>query len=199
MRTIPAALITALEQQSVDLYFAVELLFDTSPLRIWSGIGETVIGGNTYTGTGSLLSITTAEESNDLAANGASITLSGVDSGIIALALTEPYQSRICKIYIGSGENVLEVFSGYMDVMTFDDGGDTCTITLTVESRLITMDRAVSLRYTQESQAARYPTDTFFSYVADLADKSITWGRASSGSTSPSTTKKTIPVNWWKG
>lgn len=179
MRTIPAGLITSLQQKSVDLYFAVELLFDSGPLRIWSGIGTKTIGGNSYTGTGSLLTVTTAEESNDLSANGASITLSGIDSGIIALALTEPYQSRLCSIKIGSGSDVLEVFSGYMDVMTFDDGGDTCTITLTVESRLITMDRAVSLRYTQESQAARYPTDTFFSYVADLADKSITWGRAS--------------------
>ena len=68
-----------------------------------------------------------------------------------------------------------EIFSGFMDVMTIEDSSDTCQISLSVESRLILLDRKVPLRYTQETQESRYPGDTFFSYVASLQDKKVEW------------------------
>ena len=62
-----------------------------------------------------------------------------------------------------------------MDVMTIEDSGDTCMINISVESRLIILDRVVPLRYTQETQNSRYPGDTFFSTVTSLQDKKVSW------------------------
>lgn len=175
MRDIGTELNNAFLQNNVELFVAVELMFDTGALRIWSGGDDKTIEGNTYTGTGSLLAVSGIEESDNLSAPGASITLSGLDSTIVSLAIQEPYQNRPCRILLGSGNNFFEIFSGFMDVMTIEDSGDTCIISVTVESRLILLDRIVPLRYTQETQNTRYPGDTFFSYVASLQDKKVEW------------------------
>ena len=150
-------------------------MFDSGPLRIWSGIDNKVIEGNNYTGTGALLGVSGIEEADNLSAPGAVVTLSGVDTGIVYFALQEPYQNRVCRILLGSGDDFFEIFSGFMDVMTIEDSGDTCTVSLSVESRLLLLDRMVPLRYTQETQNNRYPGDTFFSYVASLQDKKVEW------------------------
>ena len=175
MRDISTALSDKFLGKDVDLFVAVELMFDSGALRIWSGIGDKSIGGQTYTGTGSLLSVGGIEESDGLSAPGASISLSGVDSSLVSLAIQEPYQNRDCRILLGSGDDFFEIFSGFMDVMTIEDNGETCIINLTVESRLIILDRKVPLRYTQETQNSLYPGDTFFSTVASLQDKKVDW------------------------
>ena len=57
MRNISTTLSDKFLSKDVDLFVAVELMFDSGALRIWSGIGDKSIGGQTYTGTGSLLSL----------------------------------------------------------------------------------------------------------------------------------------------
>jgi hypothetical protein len=99
----------------------------------------------------------------------------------VSLALQEPYQNRACRILFGvtNVADVIEVFGGFMDVMTIEDSGETSTISLTVESKLVQLERAKELRYTNESHRALFPSDTFFSFVADLQDKEVVWGRKS--------------------
>lgn len=229
-RTVPASIISALAQPEVYPFYAVEMLFDTAPLRLWTGYGDRTIGSQTlaagfiaagqrykivslgttdftaigassntvgvfftasgagsgtgtvlpaYLGTGNLLTISGLEEAGDLSAKSASVTLSGIDNAIVALALAEPYQRRTCNIYFGvsNANDVVEVFSGYMNIMSIEDSGETSTITLTIESKLVELNRARVRRYTHESHQARHPGDTFFSYVADLQDKAVVWGR----------------------
>ena len=64
-----------------------------------------------------------------------------------------------------------------MNTMSIEDGGETSTITLTVESKLVALERGSNRRYTHENHIARHPNDTFFSYVTALQDKEIVWGR----------------------
>lgn len=181
-RPVPAALLSALAQPEVFPFYAVEMLFDTAPVRFWTGYGDRTVGANLYLGAGNLLTISGLEEVADLSAKSASITLSGIDNSIVALALAEPYQRRICNIYFGVSNvaDVVEVFSGYMNVMSVEDSGETSTISLSIESKLVELSRARIRRYTHESQQARHPGDTFFSFVADLQDKSVVWGRKES-------------------
>ena len=178
-RSIPAGLLTALTQPSIQPYCAVEMLFDTAPLRFWSGLGERVIEGNTYLGAGSLMGVGELEEVGDLSAKSATITFSGIPSELIALALVEPYQRRVCRVLLGeiSTSSVIEMFSGKMNTMTIEDAPDAATIQLTVESRLIELGRSKPRRYNHESHIARYPGDNFFSVVADLQDRQVPWGR----------------------
>lgn len=178
-RTTPSSLLTALSQDNVLPFYAVEFDFDTAPVRFWTGYGERTIGGNTYLGAGSLLGISGLEEANDLSAKGVTLQLSGVPADLVSLALQEPYQRRACTIYFGTTDTTtpIEVFSGLMDVMTIEDSGDSSIISLTVESKLVRLEKASNRRYTEENQRSRHPTDTFFRYVTALQDRDIVWGR----------------------
>lgn len=183
-RTVPAALLSALSGDEIEVFYAVDLAFDSGNMRLWTGYGDKTINSQTYTSTGNLLTIDGLEEASDLSARGTTLTLSGLDSTIVTYALTEEYQGRLVTIYWGVGSETVEVFSGYMDKMTIQDAGDNATISLSVESRLITLERANVRRYTSESHAgvrtAKGLTgaDTFFDWVTKLQDKQIVWGRA---------------------
>lgn len=178
-RTIPSALLSALTASQIEPYFAVELIFDSGTLRLWTGYGERTIDGETYVGAGDFLSVGGMDETADLSAKSATITLSGVASELVSLSLQEPYQRRKVRVLFGerSVTDFIVVFSGQADTMRIVDTADSATIELTVESRLVELERPRIRRYTHEDHISRNPGDNFFSYVADLQDKSIVWGR----------------------
>lgn len=100
-RTVSSALLTALAQANVRPFYAVEMLFDGGAVRLWTGYGEYAINGDVYIGAGNLLSIEGLAEVADLSARAVTISLSGVVSEIVSLALQEPYQRRRCRVYFG--------------------------------------------------------------------------------------------------
>lgn len=170
--------ISGITDSEIQPFYAVELLFSSSTVRLWTGYDNKTIGGDTYVGAGSLLSIPNVEEVADMSAKSADIVLSGVSSSLVSLALQEPYQGRNARILFGiEGQTPIEVFGGLMDVMTITDSGESSTISLTIESRLVELERVRPFRYTDNSQKLRYSTDDFFSFVPALQDREIAWGR----------------------
>ena len=71
----------------------------------------------------------------------------------------------------------VQAFSGRLDVPEIKDDADTCTITISYESRLIDLTVARTWRYTHESQQVLFPGDLGFEYVTAIQDREITWGR----------------------
>tara|TARA_R110000803_G_scaffold53853_1_gene110424 strand:- start:402 stop:953 length:552 start_codon:yes stop_codon:yes gene_type:complete len=177
--------ITDLALSANELYpfFAIELMFSTSPLYLWTGLGELTIGGITYTGTGSLLNISEVKETADIAAAGAVLTLSGIPTDVLSLALQEPYQGRLCYIKFGmlttvdNPTSLTDLFVGYMDQMNISEEADTSTLALGVESKLIDLERPRVQRYTSASQKSRYANDLAFDFIPDLQDRPLSWGR----------------------
>ena len=180
-RTVPASILTALAQENVEQFLALEMLFDSGPVRLWTGYGERTIDGEVYTGAGELLNIEGLEEVADLSAKALTVSLSGMPAEIVSLALQEPYQRRKARILYGvtGSSDYVEVFSGKMNKMTIEDSPESGTVSLLVDSKLVELDRASNRRYTSESQKSRHPDDTFFDYVAGLQDADIIWGRKS--------------------
>lgn len=178
-RVIPTPLLTALSQKEIQPFYAVEIKLDSGDVRLWTGLGDKVIEGETYTGAGNLLNIDGLEEAADLGAKNAELTLSGVPPELISLALQEPYQRRRVKVMFGeqSVPDVVVVFSGFANTLDILDEADSSAIKMTVESRLVELERARIRRYTQEDHSSRHPNDTFFSLVADLQDQQVSWFR----------------------
>jgi len=178
-RTINSSLLTALTSAEVEPYFAVEFVLDGTPIRLWTGHGDKTINSQTYTGSGDLLSISGLEEVNDISAKTVAISLSGMPSEIVAMALDEDYQRRVCRIYFGTRDTTtpIEIFTGYLNKMTIDDSGDSSTITVNVDSKLIRLERASNWRYTDASHQARESGDVFLSYVAALQDVRVSFGQ----------------------
>lgn len=181
-RSIPSAFATALTGDVVQPYYAVDLLFDSpNALRMWTGFGDKTINSNTYAGVGDAIKISQTGETSDLSVKGLTITLSGAKSSLVEKALAEAYQNRTCKLYFGlvGQSDVIELFTGRMDKMVIRDGPESATIALAVEHKLVALERSVVRRYTEESHKSLVTgTDTFFSFLADLQDKPITWGKS---------------------
>jgi len=181
-RELAVTTVDGIESDLVQPFFAVELLFDGDDvIRMWTGQGTlTRPDGTTYVGLGTLLEISKVEETAEMAVRGATLTLSGVPSEVLSLALNKAYQGRVCNIYFGIvGESGFdEVFSGYMDQMNIDEEPESSTIQLTVENKLVDLERARVARYTSGYQKSLYAGDLGFDFVEDLQDKPVLWGRS---------------------
>lgn len=166
----------------VDMHFDEA---DGGSLYLWSGLGQLSYGGNTYVGAGDLLSVSDIQENTELSANGMRITLSGVLDPLIGKARDASYQGRLLEVKLGafdeSGDIIstpVTLFSGFMDVMSISSSGETATIGLSVENRLIEFDRTRVRRNTAEDQKIEHPTDKGFEYVSQIQEKEIVWGNA---------------------
>ena len=92
-----------IEAPVVKPFFAVELNFSSDTIRMWTGQGTLVLDdGTQWFGLGQLLNISSIEETSEMAVKGATVSLSGIPSEILSLALSEPYQGRVCNIYFGT-------------------------------------------------------------------------------------------------
>lgn len=203
-RDISGAILNSLEDSVVYPFFAVQFDFDSQPIRVWTGTGTLVYEGLSYTGTGNLLNVSSIEETSEMAVRGATLTMTGIPSELLSLALQEPYQGRTCTIYFGmfrkgalltessvyllkedGGKIFLEtqetglsqLFTGYMDEMNIDEGPEFATIEMKVENKLIDLERTRIRRFSSGYQKSVYPNDKGLDFVEALQDKEILWGR----------------------
>ncbi len=207
-----------LDLEEILPFFAVELMFDerktifagsivqSGPLYLWTGLGDLTVGDITYAGTGNFMQISEVTETADLRVAGATITLSGIPSETLSLAMQEPYQGRLCKIKFGildanqnktlneDGDAILledtsdmdntlgtvslliDLFVGYMDQMNIAENADGSLISLAVENKLIDLQTRNTKRYTSGYQKNRFPNDKAFDYINDLQTKRLAWG-----------------------
>jgi len=184
MRSMLPGFAAALAAQDVRPALLFEGVFPSGSLLLWTGQAPLVWGGRTWQGAGSLISVEGMDESADIVAQGARVTLSGVPSLLVSAAITDAQQGLPGLIYIvlrdAAGQVIPDpiiAFQGRLDVPTIVDGQDTCAISVTYESQLIDLTRPREWRYTHESQQVLFPGDLGFSYVTTIQDKEIIWGR----------------------
>jgi len=187
-RDITTAFKNSIEGSLVKPIVGIELEFSDGTLRFWNGYGNLTMtaGGSSkvFTGAGDMLGVSEIEESSTLSMSGVTLTLAGIKTSIISTALGANYTNRKGAIYLGlfdTSNNVIAdvytLFKGNMDVMNIQEGADTCLITLKLESRLITFEKASNRMYTNEDQKIDFTSDLGFEFIPDLQDKEITWGK----------------------
>lgn len=180
-RSIHSSVVTALSQTNIEPFYAVNFNFDT-PVYYWTGMGSLNSADNsnnkTYVGAGALLKIDGLEETSEVKATNVRITLNGVPSSLMSLALSTTYHGRTAEIFFGvkGNSNLTSVFVGYMDTMDIDDNPEGGTISMTLESKLVDLDRARPFRYTRESYRNLQANDTFLNFVVKLQDVKSTFG-----------------------
>jgi len=83
-------------------------------------------------------------ETTNIEAQGATFQLTGIDSSLLSIALSEPYQGRPVTCFFAclnsSGAIIstpITLFKGRMDVLQIDESGDTSTLTMQSENTLI--------------------------------------------------------------
>lgn len=176
----------AVENETLAAYSRPVLIaaIDTAGgmVRVWGGVGDLSWDGDTYQGTGILGGLSPVAESSDLRASGMTFTLSGVPASYISTALGQMRQGLSAKLWLGFMDSSwaliadpVLIFSGLTDVPTINESGETATIGISVESRLVDLERPRTRRYTHEDQQLRDPGDRGFEYVPALQDTVVEW------------------------
>lgn len=185
-RDLTTAMVSQVTSDSLSPVYLILIELDSGDIRFWTGYGDLTYNLETYLGVGNILGISDITESEDIVANGVTVSLSGLNSTIISASLSENYQGRPVTIFFGAFDDVnrsliadpIIAFKGELDVMQIDDTGDTVTVAVQCESDLITLKRPKERRYTSKDQQLDYPTDKFFDNVPTLQDAEVTWGRS---------------------
>lgn len=183
-RTLDTNQAAAMVASNGDGIAFVQLDFTTT-LRMSTLPYDSPWNGFTWKGAGALGEISAIGENVDLQAQGVSLSLAGIDPSLISTALGEQYQGKPCQIWfcplnVDTGQLIgtpLRIFAGRIDTMDIEVG-ETATITLTAEGRLIDFFRPRVARYTDAEQQLRFPGDLGLQYVNSLQEKNVVWGRA---------------------
>ena len=93
-RGLTSGFLTELSASSLKPFLAMKAEFLEGDVRLWTGYGDISISSETYTGGGTLLGVSGVEETSEIKATGLNVSLSGVDSSILSIALTANYQNR---------------------------------------------------------------------------------------------------------
>ncbi len=187
-RTIHANTVAEITARKLTPIIMIKAEFTGGTVLFWSGVGSLVYNAETYTGAGNLLNIGSVKEGMNVEANGSVITLTGISATLISLALTEDYQGKPITIFFACLDSVgalisspFILFKGFMDVLQIDTSGETATLSMQIENRLIDLNRAKVRRYTMADQNVLYPNDRGLDFVTALQEQEITWGKPTAG------------------
>ncbi|MFE8033848.1 hypothetical protein [Thiohalocapsa marina] len=182
MKTISSSLSTLFAGEHAAVVAFVELQFVSGTHRYCTA-GQTVRWNNQdWLGVGAIASIEPIKETESVQATGLKMSLSGVPTGLIAIALAEAVQGRPAKMWVAGiteagaivADPVLE-FEGRVDTLFIEDGQSTCSIGINVESRMADFQRPNTRRFNAATHEADYPGDKFFSHVVAMVEAQIVW------------------------
>jgi len=182
----PAA--AAVAATNVSPIFLTEIQFASGFQRFWTGIGQLTWDSHTWTGDGTFLGVASVDLTDDLNAQGITLTFSGVSSGMVTAALGEVQLTFTVKVWLGlfddTGALIVDpvpVFWGNLDVPTIQDDGEKLEITITAENPLLQGQNASKRRFTHDDQQIIHPGDNGFRFVAAIQKWDGVWGKPGHG------------------
>lgn len=181
------SLTTAAENATLADHLAalvfVALDFSSGVTRVCTAAHDVDWDGYTWIGAAKVGRIEPIKESGELGVYGIAMELSGVDTSLVTVMLTEHYQGRSAELWFAPLDADLQViadpagpFQYRMDLMTIEMGA-TATIRLTAESRLADWDRPRVRRYNLADQQLVDLTDDSMKWVEQMAERQLIWGR----------------------
>ncbi|MDA3835341.1 MAG: hypothetical protein PF495_18325 [Spirochaetales bacterium] len=182
MRDLTTDQLTAVDAPVVRPVLLCRLDFSSGIVGVHSGVGKIIHGGEEYSGLGSYGGISEVTEGSDARPYDLDLSLSGIPLEFLASTIGEDYQGRAATLFIAlldedhqSIDTAKQIWSGFMDSPDIELG-ETATIVVHCRGRANDWNRARLLRYTKEQQRSIYPDDSGLDYVAQMTDKTITWG-----------------------
>lgn len=175
----------AIAETNAPIFF-VKLVLDSGTIGFHSRLGDVVFDGLTYTGAGDLGRISTVREDSDMSRPTLQTSLSGLNSALLSVVLSQYYQGRSATVYGGYVDlstnaliaDPMILYEGKIDSSVIQKLAGTMEISLTIENELADWERPRIRRYNNADQQSRYPGDTFFKFAEQAAYKTVYWGRS---------------------
>lgn len=179
-RGVSGAVQTAVGAPHINWFPLVEMALDAGTLYL-SGAGHDVTyAGHTYITTNGLGGIEVIRET-DAEVAGLAFALSGVFPAVISTVLGSDVQGRavklMCAFIDGAGALQVDanVWTGYLDQMTLEDGTPNAAVRVTAEHRLIVWFTPRTVRFSNEDHQSRHPSDRFFEFAAQMTEATFAW------------------------
>ncbi len=173
----------AAEADHLAVVFMARMDLDSGIVAVHTGLGTITHGGVDYLGVGNVGTIDEIEEGSEARVYGCRFQLSGLPPENIAIALAEPIQGRIAKLWVAQLDTRHHTLIGdpillgryRLDTMPITLG-DKSVIQVTAENALSRWGTPIVARYNHEDQISRYPDDKGVEFVAQMVEKEIRWG-----------------------
>ena len=188
-RTITTLNETAILSQVVRPILFARMSFSSGVQRLHTEIGprtatHPIFGAEEYIGIGDFGGMTSdIKESISVAPESISISITGVDSTFINIALDDDYYRRDIELMFGfdDPDGVLQddpviVYSGFMDKAGISIGQGKAEITLSCESRATNLQNSSDRRFSDEDLQAQVNGDLGGEYIFRMADFVVNWG-----------------------
>lgn len=196
MKSLSTAFLAQLTLPQVQPVFFVEIAFENETIYVWSGLGpftpagpatnplSTFPYGTTFIGLGWLGRLSALPQTSKIQAQNITLALSGIPAELVTDAIYDVQMTGTATVWFGfmNGEGVLlaaadpfQMFQGALDVPSITDSGDTCTISITCENPLISLNLAPNRRFDDVDQQSDYPGDLGMSFVDDLENLQLYW------------------------
>lgn len=163
--------------------FLISAQFATGVAYLWTGMGNLTWNGQTWSGVGALGGVSTIRETATVSAEGITLYLSGIDSGVLADVLQEIRVGKPAQVYLAFFDSTgtlipdpILIWAGDVDQPSIVVSGEYATIALRCESPLFRMNVPVDRRYTQDDQQILASGDQAFQFVPSIQEMNIYWG-----------------------
>jgi hypothetical protein len=157
-----------------------ELLLSGGTIRLSSLAWDWSDGAATWLGARGVLSFGEAVSVTGLASAGMVLTWSGASAALMAAARDAQIFGAVFRRYIGVFSihgvivgSLVQDFEGLCEAPDIDMDPASPTISITVESRAITLNRPNVTRYTPTHMRSGGSSDSFADFVAALQDKDV--------------------------
>lgn len=169
--------------EHAQIAYAVDLDFPSGHVRLHTALGDLSIGGNTYTGIGTLGTINGVPDRVKLQSERWSYLLSGVDPSVVPESEIDNCFGRSAteyEVWINPSTQAVIGYEinreGRMAGIKRRDGGPTPVIEVGCENRLVVLDQADGWRYTDEHQQLWFSGDLGCDQTKNIESKEVIWG-----------------------
>lgn len=102
MRNLTPEMVGEIISNNVSPIIMAEMFFQSGTIGMWTGLGTLQWDNRTFFGLGNFIGVSPIEETQDIVAKGIVVTLNGIPSTTISLALNERFRGRPFRLYFGS-------------------------------------------------------------------------------------------------
>ena len=175
------AFLDAVSQDGSFLGYAAEIDFPDGMSRSHTGIGEILIGGNTYLGVGNMGSVGAVSELGDAKPGRMAIELRGIPGEEMSSVLGAKCRGRAVTLYIlvwnDQGQLLFAEVAMKGTIANYSvKAGSTNKVSITVADKFELFERPWAERWSDESHQAKEPGDAICRYVNQTADREVSWG-----------------------
>ena len=183
MKLLGPTVIAALARPGLQIAQLVSMHFASGVVGLNSTNRDLVFEGITFRGAAGLGEIAPIEDSVGSEVKGLQLTMSGLSSELLALALADATVVQgvtlvIRLAFIEEDGSIIDApvdWIGYLDTMPIEANGETCTITVTAESSAVDLLRGNAMTTSNADQQALYPGDRALEYIVSQSGVPVVW------------------------